>query len=673
MTEVKERSLPQFGPYRCEAVLGTGGMGTVYLASRVDGQFTQKVAIKMLSAHALGYEALEQRLRDERQILAGLNHPNITRLLDGGATPDGALYMVMEYVEGKNFLEYCVGRELDLRSRLGLFREICGAVAYAHRNLVVHRDLKPSNILVTADGQPKLLDFGIAKIVVGGEATTTMAMGTPRYASPEQLRNQGVTTASDIFSLGVILYELVAGRWPFGDTASMVDTWRRATQDVDPAPLPSRQGFADLAVILNKSLAAKPEDRYRSVDDFSEDLRRYLFGEPVMARPQTVWYRVARFAGRYKVAVTAATLAVLSLLGATIVSVRQANFAEREAQRARKLAQFTTDTMLAARPVQGSEPTIRDLLDSAAERVARDFGDDPSSEAEMRGTLGRVYAGLQVWDKAAEQLDKGLEKAQGEVRGKILHEMGNLRAGRGNPDIGRKLLQEAAGILKNDFQLQIDLAALSGPAAEALYRKAAASVGRQDLRWAIAMTHVGALRMASGDLGQAAAILGETTATLRMAPGKPPEVVPALMALAKLRRIQGNAAAASRLLEEALRHNRGRSQVERELRYVRVLEGQGIEVLPDALRDGQNLVAGLALTRGGKAAQGEPLLRLAVESAANPVEKAECLTALAECLENLAKGDQARSARGLALAIYRTAFGEFSEQYPAVVALSRRP
>ncbi len=673
MPDVQERSLPQFGPYRCEAVLGTGGMGTVYLASRVDGQFTQKVAIKMLSAHAAGYEALEQRLRDERQILAGLNHPNITRLLDGGATPDGALYMVMEYVDGKNFLEYCAERDLDLRSRLGLFREICGAVAYAHRNLVIHRDIKPSNILVTPDGQPKLLDFGIAKIVDTGDPTTTMALGTPRYASPEQLRNQGVTTASDIFSLGVILYELVAGRWPFGDTASMVDTWRRATQDVDPAPLPSRQGYADLAVILNKALASKSEDRYRSVDDFSEDLRRYLYGEPVMARPQTLWYRAARFASRYKVTVGAATLAVLSLVVATIVSVRQANLAEREAQRARKLAQFTTDTMLAARPVQGSEPTIRNLLDSAAERVARDFGDDPASEAEMRATLGRVYAGLQVWDKAAEQLDKGLVNAQGEVRGKILHEMGNLRAARGNPDAGRKLLQEAAQILKTDFQLQLDLAALSGPSAEAIYRKAAASGGRQDPRWAIAMTQVGVLRLAAGDLGQAATILSETTATLRMAPGKPSEVVSALMALAQLRRIQGNAAGASLLLEEALRQNRGRAQVERELRYVRVLEGQGTEVLPDALRDGQNLVAGLALTRGGKAAEGEALLRKAVDGSTSPVEKAECLTALAECLENLAKADQARAARGQALAIYRTAFGEFAEQYPAVVALSRRP
>ena len=673
MTDVQERSLPQFGPYRCEAVLGTGGMGTVFLASRVDGQFTQKVAIKMLSAHSQGYEALEQRLRDERQILAGLNHPNITRLLDGGTTSDGALYMVMEYVAGKNFLEYCVERDLDLRSRLGLFREICGAVAYAHRNLVIHRDLKPSNILVTADGQPKLLDFGIAKIVDAGDPTTTMALGTPRYASPEQLRNQGVTTASDIFSLGVILYELVAGRWPFGDTASMVDTWRRATQDVDPAPLPSRQGYADLAVILNKALAAKPEDRYRSVDDFSEDLRRYLYGEPVMARPQTVWYRAARFAGRYKVTVAAATLAVFSLLAATIISVRQANFADREAQRARKLAQFTTDTMLAARPVQGSEPTIRDLLDSAAERVARDFGDDPTNEAEMRAALGRVYVGLQVWDKAAEQLGKGLEKAKGEVRGKILHELGNLHAARSNPELGRQLLAEASQILKNDFQLQLDLAALSGPAAETLYRKAAASVGRNDLRWAIAMTKVGVLRMAAGDLGQAATILADTTATLRMAPGKPPEVVPALTALAKLRRIQGNASAASLLLEEALRHNSDRVQVQRELRYVHVLEGQGTDVLPDALRDGQNLVAGLALTRGGKPAQGEALLRRAVESATNPIEKAECLTALAECLENLARAEQARSARGLALAIYRTAFGEFAEQYPAVVALSRRP
>ena len=673
MPEVQERSLPQFGPYRCEAVLGTGGMGTVYLASRVDGQFTQKVAIKMLSAHAPGYEALEQRLRDERQILAGLNHPNITRLLDGGVTPDGALYMVMEYVAGKNFLDYCAERDLDLRSRLGLFREICGAVAYAHRNLVVHRDIKPSNILVTPDGQPKLLDFGIAKIVIGGEATTTMAMGTPRYASPEQLRNQGVTTASDIFSLGVILYELVAGRWPFGDTASMVDTWRRATQDVDPAPLPSRHGYADLAVILNKSLAAKPEDRYRSVDDFSEDLRRYLYGEPVMARPQTVWYRAARFAGRYKAAVAAGVLAVTSLLVATVVSVRQANLADREAQRARKLAQFTTDTMLAARPVQGSEPTIRDLVDSAAERVARDFGDDPSSEAEMRAALGRVYLGLKAWDKAAEQLGKGLEKAHGEVRGKILHEMGNLGAARGNPDAGRKLLQEASQILKNDFQLQLDLAALSGPSSEALYRKTAASVGRSDLRWAIAMTQVGVLRMSVGDLGQAASILTETTAILRTAPGKPPAVVPALVALARLRRIQGNAAAASGLLEEALRFNRGRSEVERELRYVRVLEGQGTEVLPDAIHNGQNLVAGLALTRAGKAAEGEPYLRLAVEGAASPIEKAECLTALAECLEKLAKSDQARSSRGLALTIYRTAFGEFAEQYPAVVALSRRP
>lgn len=286
----------RIGNYRLEKLLGQGGMGAVYLARRADGEFEQSAALKLMSSH-LGDEFFTDRFRQERQILADLDHPNITRLLDGGVSSDGDPYLVMEYVDGEPIDKYCDRLKMSVADRIRLFIEVCGAVAYAHQRQVIHRDLKPANLLVNRQGAPKLLDFGTAKLLSGRNAastTTRFGMMTLRYASTEQLRGEAATESSDVYSLGVILYELVTGAWPFGEPDSLLAGLERAVLEVEPHPpvkalteegaakrAATRQIRGDLSKVLLKAIQAVPADRYNSVQDFAEDLKRYLAGEPV--------------------------------------------------------------------------------------------------------------------------------------------------------------------------------------------------------------------------------------------------------------------------------------------------------------------------------------------------------------------------------------------------------
>src|SRR5579871_20393 len=331
-----------FGEYRIDRELGQGGMGTVYLAHRADGQFEQQVALKVVSAH-LRSQFFEERFRTERQILAQLNHPNITRLLDGGVSADGDPYLVMEYVDGLPIHQYCDARRLPVADRIRLLLPICAAVEYAHRNLVVHRDLKPGNIFITREGVPKLLDFGTAKLLQteGTDHTNRYGMMTPRYASPEQLRGEPITTAADVFSLGVLLYELAAGAWPFGDPASPITGLERAAKEMEPARPSSviteeaahlrsesktklrRSLEGDLSSILNKAIASDPRRRYTSVEHFSADLQRYLRGEPVLARRQTMFYRGLRFAQRNRWRLAAGLVVTAGLAFTAFSALRQ--------------------------------------------------------------------------------------------------------------------------------------------------------------------------------------------------------------------------------------------------------------------------------------------------------------------------------------------------------------
>ena len=341
----------QVGAYRVVRELGRGGMGAVYLGERADAQFDMRVAIKLIK-RGMDTDSVLQRFRHERQILAALEHPNIARLLDGGTTDEGLPYFVMEYVDGQPIDEYCRAHRLSLEQRLDLFRHVCGAVSYAHQHLVVHRDIKPSNILVTADGIPKLLDFGIAKLLESGDEALTLAteaggqVMTPQYASPEQLRGERVTTVSDVYGLGVLLYELLAGARPYDVIGKSSDEIRQiVTSDVlRPSAMAARGSDdllarrlrGDLDTIVLTAMRTDPAERYGSVALLADDVRRYVEGLPVVARGDSWTYRTARFIRRRKLGVAAAAAIVISLIGGVIATSWQARVARAERVRAER-------------------------------------------------------------------------------------------------------------------------------------------------------------------------------------------------------------------------------------------------------------------------------------------------------------------------------------------------
>ncbi len=359
----------RFGPYRASAVLGRGGMGTVLLAAREDGQFEQQVAIKLIR-RGMSTDQILERFRVERQILASLEHPHIARLLDGGTTEDGLSFLVMEAIEGRAIDLWCDENGLSVRERLGLFLQVCDAVSYAHQRLIVHRDIKPQNILVTRDGTPKLLDFGIAKVLSADGGSESMTIGpapmlTPDYASPEQIEGRPTTTSTDVYSLGVVLYELLTGRSPYRPPSWSVPELCAAVQTTEverPSTAVGRrttderarvrsarcadwatatnagtlgrlrtQLAGDLDAIVLSALAKEPERRYASVEQLADDLRRHLDGRPVRARPAGFGYRAMKFVDRNRVAVAAAALVALTLLASTLVAARQAREARRQA------------------------------------------------------------------------------------------------------------------------------------------------------------------------------------------------------------------------------------------------------------------------------------------------------------------------------------------------------
>jgi serine/threonine protein kinase len=442
------------GPYRVVRELGAGGMGAVYLAVRDDGEYDSQVAVKLVHREVGASFGLRYFQR-ERQILAGLRHPHIASLLDGGTTAEGFPYLVMEYVDGEPAEAYCDERRLTVRERLELFLKICDAVSHAHRRLIVHRDLKPSNILVTRDGTPKLLDFGIAKITDpedGGPAektAPTVRLLTPEWASPEQVGGGEITVASDVYSLGLILYRLLTGRGPYrlrrhtqgelhhaicneeperpcdavvraAPPAAADGAGGAAEPYATPELVSGRRGVTprqlrrvlagDLDAILLKALRKEPGSRYASVDEFADDVRRHCNGRPVRARQGALSYRVQKFVRRHKLAVTAALAVAALVAGSAFGLLYQSARIARERNKANQVAAFLTDLFRSADPynLKGDRITARELLDRGAERVSRELDGQPEVQASLMLTIGRIYLDLSLHEKAAAQLEKSL-------------------------------------------------------------------------------------------------------------------------------------------------------------------------------------------------------------------------------------------------------------------------
>lgn len=405
------------GPYQLTELIGQGGMGSVYRAVRADDQFRKNVAVKVLQP-GTGRDDLIERFERERQILADLEHPNVARLIDGGATSDGRPYVVMEFVEGVPLDEYVAQNKPALRDRVRLFQAICAAVNYAHQNLIIHRDIKPANILVSADGTPKLLDFGIAKLLrddVDADVTrTALRMMTPQYASPEHVRGEAMTTAADVYSLGVLLYQLLTDEVPYRPTTSSAIELERLICDAEPKPpsqnasgvVLARELRGDLDNIVLRCLRKEPARRYTSTAALSEDLQRYLDGFPVEARPDSWGYRTSKFVRRNRYALAGAAAALFVVVALVAFYTRQLQ-AERDRARvqaatAERVSDFLVTMFEEANPDEtpGDQVTARQLLDSGAERIRDELAGEEAVQARLLQTMGRAYYALGLFEQA---------------------------------------------------------------------------------------------------------------------------------------------------------------------------------------------------------------------------------------------------------------------------------
>ncbi len=376
-----------WGPYRVIRPLGRGGMGAVYLAERTDGEVDQRVAIKVVRSSA-DFPAFHDRFLSERRILASLNHPGISRLLDAGHTADNQPYLVMEFIDGVAIDTYCAG--FDVRAILKLFLEVCDAVSYAHRNLIIHRDLKPSNILVDSSGHPKLLDFGIAKILdtsLDGstDARTLVRILTPEYASPEQIRGEAHSTATDIYSLGAVLHKLIVGEAP--STPGQGAEKTLATGLIKP-DVPR-----DIAFVARKALRAEPDERYPTVDAFAEDIRAFLSNRPVGARAGNAWYRARKFVRRYWVPVTAGSVAAIGLSTGLYIANRERAVAEQRFLQVRQLANKVFDINVAIRNTSGTTKA-RELIVSTSLEYLRKVGAEARGDKTLALEIGSAYVQL---------------------------------------------------------------------------------------------------------------------------------------------------------------------------------------------------------------------------------------------------------------------------------------
>ncbi|MFY9822225.1 MAG: serine/threonine-protein kinase [Thermoanaerobaculia bacterium] len=585
----------RIGPYRVVELLGRGGMGAVYEAVRED-DFTQRVALKLVPRE-LASPFVVRRFHLERQILARLDHPNIARLLDGGTTEDGRPYLVMEHVEGAPIDEYCETRNLAPRQRLELLLPVCSALAFAHQNLVVHRDIKPGNILVTADGVPKLLDFGIAKLLdpAEGPADLTRTLErpmTPRYASPEQVRGEPVTPASDLFSLGVLLYELLTGRLPCGlDTCGLEEVARRICEQ-EPArpsaargtgdPQQLRRLAGDVDAIVLKALRKEPRQRYASAEQLAEDVRRYLDGHPVLARRGTLLYRSGKFVRRHRFGLAAA-LAVLLVTGVFLVREQERRTAEQ--QRTERTIGVLRGLLDLADPDRRSDAAVVQVLETTRRQLAS-LRADPDLRAELLATLGRVHRKLGHGKEARQALAESLaiwRQRHGDDHAGLavrLNNLGALDLDQGDYAVADARFREARALYEKDVTATpeeravnldnlatIELYRGRFAEAEALYRTGLGlrlgAFGRDDPRVSFSLRSLGALDYNRGDFAAAEPLLREAL-RIRLAAYGPEntDLAPVLDLLGNVRLARGDPAEAETLYLRALDLRRRRLGVE---------------------------------------------------------------------------------------------------------------
>ncbi len=440
----------QIGNYKIISELGIGGMGAVYLGERIDGKFAQKAAIKMLKRE-FNTEIIRRSFSREKDLLAKLSHPNIAALLDTGTTADGIPYLVMEYVDGIPIDKFCLENSLKLNSILKLFNEVCGAVAFAHQNLIVHRDLKPSNILVAKDGKPKLLDFGISKLLdeqnSEEHSTTILGAMTPEYASPEQIKGGNVTTATDIYSLGMVLFKMLTGSYPYdfdGKSSRKVfdeiteTEPRRLSETVANIRISPKQLKGDIDNIVSKALSKEPARRYKSVEQFSDDIWRFIDGVPVLARTATIGYRANKFFQRNKVPIIAAFLIASSLIAGIAIAIRQAkvateqarisvesqNLAERETEKAKlekekseKISKFMAKVISYANPAWfgegskfGGNARVIDALEDLSDKIDVEFEGQADIQSELHHKFTEVFNIVRQREKDSIKSQKYADK-----------------------------------------------------------------------------------------------------------------------------------------------------------------------------------------------------------------------------------------------------------------------
>lgn len=557
-------SYNRIGPYQVVHEIGRGGMGAVYLAERADGQFEQQVALKLVK-RGMDSDAILKRFLYERQILARLHHPNIARLLDGGMTEKGQPYFALEYIEGMPLTHYCDTHQLSVEARLRLFQDVCQAVQYAHRNLIVHRDLKPSNILVTEEGTLKLLDFGIAKLLdteaEGDTLHTEIGLRalTPEYAAPEQVQGDPITTATDVYALGVLLYELLTGHRPYTFKRRAPDAVAQVLRETEPARPSTAVGRSkeiehgdgttetitpdtiskgrnthpdrlrrrltgDLDTVILKALRKGPEQRYASAEAFLEDIRRHMAGLPVNARPVTLSYRASKFIQRHKVGVAAGILVLLSLLLGLAGTTWQAQVAAQEAAKAEEVKEFVLSLFEVVDPdaFGGEAITARALLDAGATRIETELANQPEVQAEMLMVVGEVYQKLGAYEPALPLIEQALSLRKS-LHGpnhldvvEALIELGVIRYRQGDYAATDSLYQEALTIQQEQLgQDHLDVAEVLNNMAVLRWRQgdyAAADslnnlvldlrrqhLGPEHLHVAITLTNLGVLARTQGN------------------------------------------------------------------------------------------------------------------------------------------------------------------------------